>query len=177
MGAVHSMFPSSRQWPLVLKIIVSIKTYLVTDYGELLIVQNIVRNGSLGSKIVFEKEVILKKTSGLKPFLRHLKANIYWDTPTENTGLWQLLNESSAFKTSFKTYCISSAPSLASILSSLICIQGAETPWYSYSDESFLWNTCLSMVTRGRTNCLLAAGSSFKMERKKRTSLGSVSHI
>ena len=35
-----------------------IKTYLVTRNGKLLIVQNIVRNGSLRSNVVLEKEVI-----------------------------------------------------------------------------------------------------------------------
>ena len=43
----------------LLKIIVGIKPYLVTNNGELLIVQNIVRNGSLWwSNVFFEKEII-----------------------------------------------------------------------------------------------------------------------
>ena len=40
------------------KKIVSIKSYLVLSNGELLIVYNIVRNGSLRSNVVFEKKAI-----------------------------------------------------------------------------------------------------------------------
>ena len=42
---------------ILFKIIISIKPYLVTSNGERLIVYNILRNGFLWSKVVFEKEV------------------------------------------------------------------------------------------------------------------------
>ena len=101
--------------------------------GELLIVQNIVRNGSLWSSIVFEKEVIshknnkrllarsllfLSESTQIRPlrvfFLSSFSHNfddqlssnyhrlvilcLYWYTPSEKTGLWQLPNDFSAFK-------------------------------------------------------------------------------
>ena len=43
---------------VLLKTIISIKHYLVTSNGERLMVPNIVRNGSLRSNVVYEKEVI-----------------------------------------------------------------------------------------------------------------------
>ena len=49
---------SGHYWKL-LKMYICIKPYLVTINGELLIVQNIVGNGSLLSNVVFEKEVIV----------------------------------------------------------------------------------------------------------------------
>ena len=49
---------SGHYWKL-LKMYICIKPYLVTINGELLIVQNIVGNGSLWSNVVFEKEVIV----------------------------------------------------------------------------------------------------------------------
>ena len=68
---------TGHYWHL-LKIIVGIKLYLVTSNGELLIVYNIMRNGSIWSNIVFDKEVIShshNKTLQLKPFIMHLKAH------------------------------------------------------------------------------------------------------
>ena len=86
------------------------------------IVYNIVRNGSLWSNVVFEKNDFRPEA-----FLRHLKAHkvvqqgvfsiiifinlnnllsqiftdfnfcILWVTPSEDTGLWQLPNVSSAY--------------------------------------------------------------------------------
>ena len=53
----NSLKGTGHYW-LLLKILVSIKTYLVTSNGELLIVWNIVRNGYLWMNLVFEKEVI-----------------------------------------------------------------------------------------------------------------------
>ena len=50
---------STLQMALDTKIIVSITTFSVESNGELLIVQNIVRNGSLWNNIDFEKRVIL----------------------------------------------------------------------------------------------------------------------
>ena len=54
------LFKGSGHYWLVLKIIVSIKTFLLTINRGLLIVKNIVRNGSLWSKVVFEKEFSTK---------------------------------------------------------------------------------------------------------------------
>ena len=56
-----------------LKTIVSIKTYLVTNNRELLIVYILVRNCSLWSNVVFENDVI---EAWIDPFtcIRHLKA-------------------------------------------------------------------------------------------------------
>ena len=62
----------------LLKVIVSIKTHLVTSNGELLVVYNIVRNGSLLSNLVFEKKVeILTKILGFRPIKKksHLNAH------------------------------------------------------------------------------------------------------
>ena len=54
---INSIKGTGHYWYL-LKIIVSIKTYLVTSNGGWLIVCNTVRNGSLWNNVVFEKEVI-----------------------------------------------------------------------------------------------------------------------
>ena len=43
------------------KIIINTKPYLATSNGERLVVQSIVRNGSLWGAVVFEKEVIFKE--------------------------------------------------------------------------------------------------------------------
>ena len=87
------------------------------------------RNGSLWSNVVFEKQVFsYLNINRLQPWtlIRHLKAHTFvqqgwfffhyslatlmtnwvkmfadlscWDTPSENTGLWQLPNVYSAFK-------------------------------------------------------------------------------
>ena len=109
---------------------------MVTSNGESLVVQNIVRNGSLWSGVVFEKEVIFHEfdfeTSDLefevskssiwkhttpcdkgdffllllsRNFDDRLSSNFHrfilcicWDTPSEETGLWQLSIVSSVFK-------------------------------------------------------------------------------
>ena len=89
---------------------------MATSNGELLIVYNIVRNGSLWSNVVFEKEIIetseldfehrkahnfvwqgcfflsfsqLRRPIGLK-FSQACFVFIWWDTPSEKSGRWQL---------------------------------------------------------------------------------------
>ena len=47
MGLFEGVLTGTGHYWYLLKIIVSKKTDLVTSHGELLIVQNIVRNGSL----------------------------------------------------------------------------------------------------------------------------------
>ena len=75
-----------------------IKPYLVTSNRERLIVQNIVRNGSLWSDVVFEKEVVFLKFRFWGLEIKHLKAhNFVWQgcfiffsylaTPTTNWAL------------------------------------------------------------------------------------------
>ena len=109
-----------------IKIIVGMKIYLVTNNGELLIVSNIERNGSLWSNVFFEKALIFHSNMKRLPevfynFLMHQKAQYFvhqgcnfddrlspnfdrfvilcicWDAPSEKTDLWQLLKVSSAF--------------------------------------------------------------------------------
>ena len=74
----ESIKGTGHYWYL-LKIIINIKTYWVTSNGELLIVQTIVRNGSLWNDIVFWERgnFSLKyyKTSGLKLSIMRLKAH------------------------------------------------------------------------------------------------------
>ena len=62
---------------------ISLKPYLVTSNGERLVVQNVVRKGSLWSEVFFEKEVIFNEfvfeTSDLEFEIKHLEAhNFVW---------------------------------------------------------------------------------------------------
>ena len=58
---------SGHYWSL-LKIIICIKTYLVTSNGEMLVVYNNLRNGTLWSNAVLEKEVFFHKISVYQDF-------------------------------------------------------------------------------------------------------------
>ena len=123
------LFKGTGHYWLLLIIIFSLWNYLVTSNGELLIVYQVVRSGSLWSNTFFLTQNI--KRLQLKSFIMHPKAhkvlqqgwfffhcslansktnwaiflyrfvslcNVCWDTPSENTGLWQLANLSSDFK-------------------------------------------------------------------------------
>ena len=75
-------------------LITSIKTYLITSNGELLI--KILQ--SWGPLICIWKHTILCIKGVFTNVHRSVILYIRWDTPSENTGLWQLLNASSVFK-------------------------------------------------------------------------------
>ena len=74
---------SGHYWQL-LKIIISIRPVLVTSNGQLLVVWNIVRNGSLWSDVVFKKEVLFHEfdfeTSDLE--FEVSKSSIWWKHTT-----------------------------------------------------------------------------------------------